>query len=145
MLSLHELAGNNWQATERRRLIRDEIVSGRDELGVLLMGHPKGAYWYGSQLTVDEARDACSFNSATSLQVAASVMAGVIWAINNPGAGIVEPEDMPYEEILRLCRPYLGNVAGVYTDWSPLVGRGGLFEEDLDRADPWQFKNFRVV
>jgi homospermidine synthase len=27
-----------------------------DELGVLLMGHAKGAYWYGSRLTIAEAR-----------------------------------------------------------------------------------------
>ncbi len=42
-------------------------------------------------------------------------------------------------------RPYLGEVVGVYGDWSPLDGREILFPEDLDRDDPWQFKNFRVV
>jgi homospermidine synthase len=145
VLSLHELAARNWRPQERERLIRDEITSGRDELGVLLMGHAKGAYWYGSQLTIDEARAACPYNNATSLQVTAPVMAGVVWAIRNPRAGIVEPDDLPFEEILRLCRPYLGNVVGVYSDWSPLAGRGELFEEDLDRGDPWQFKNFRVT
>jgi homospermidine synthase len=33
----------------------------------------------------------------------------------------------------------------VASDWTPLVGRSPLFEEDLDRDDPWQFKNFRVA
>ena len=86
VLSLHELAARNWRPQDRERLIRDEIVSGHDELGVLLMGHARGAYWYGSQLTVEAARAACPYNSATSLQVAAPVMAGVVWALNNPGA-----------------------------------------------------------
>ena len=34
----------------------DDIVTGVDELGVLLAGHAKNAYWYGSQLSIDEAR-----------------------------------------------------------------------------------------
>ena len=40
---------------DRQRLMMDEIVKGVDELGVLLMGNPKGVYWYGSRLTIDEA------------------------------------------------------------------------------------------
>ena len=36
-------------------------------------------------------------------------------------------------------------MVGVYTDWTPLAARNGLFDEDVDRDDPWQFKNFRVT
>ena len=72
-------------------------------------------------------------------------MAGVVWAIRNPDAGIVEPEDLPFDEILQLCMPYLGELRGAYSDWSPLVDRGRLFEEEVDRSDPWQFGNFRVT
>jgi homospermidine synthase len=39
---------------------------------------------------------------------------------------------------------YAEAVSGRYTDWHPLRGRGVLFEEDLDRDDPWQFHNVRV-
>ena len=46
---------------------------------------------------------------------------------------------------LEICMPYLGPVVGKYGDWTPLKDRGGLFPEDVDRNDPWQFKNFRVV
>jgi homospermidine synthase len=145
VLSLHELAARNWEPQQGERLLRDELVAGRDELGVLLMGHARGAYWYGSQLTIDEARRLCPYNNATSLQVSAPVMAGVVWAIKNPSMGIVEPDDLPFDEILRLCKPYLGPVVGAYSDWTPLNGRGKLFDEDLDRDDPWQFKNFRVA
>ena len=42
-----------------KRLMMDEIIEGIDELGVLLMGHKKGAYWYGSQLSIEEARELC--------------------------------------------------------------------------------------
>lgn len=72
-------------------------------------------------------------------------MAGVVWATKNPTQDVVEPADLPFEDILQLTRPYLGEVVGVYSDWTPLVGRSWLFEEDIDRHDPWQFKNFRMV
>lgn len=145
VLSLHELAGRNWQLQPKKRVAKDEIVSGIDELGVLLMGHRRGAYWYGSRLSIAEARRLASHNSATSLQVTASVVAGVMWAMRNPNRGIIDPDDMPYDEVLALCRPYLGQIVGVYTDWTPLVDRSLMFAEDLDHTDPWQFKNFRVV
>lgn len=122
----------------------DDSPSGRDELGVLLMGHAKRAYWYGSQLTIEQARQLCPHNSATSLQVAAPVMAGMVWAMRNRRSGIVEPDDLPYDEMLRMIRPYLGDVVGIHGDWTPLDDRGWLFDENVDRSDPWQFVNFRV-
>ena len=144
VLSLHEMAGKNWELPKSVRIMRDEISSGIDELGLLLMGNKKGVYWYGSRLGIDEARDLVEYNSATSLQVAAGVLSGVVWALNNPRAGIVEPDDIPADDILDIATPYLGEVVGEYGDWNPLHGRETLFDEDLDRNDPWQFKNFRV-
>jgi homospermidine synthase len=41
-------------------------------------------------------------------------------------------------------RPYLGEVFGEYTDWTPLQHRGELFPEELDKSDPWQFTNVLV-
>ena len=145
MLSLHELAGRNWRVQDRKRVLKDDIVAGRDELGVLLMGHARGAYWYGSRLSIDEAKALAPYNSATSLQVTAPVMAGVAWALNHPGRGIVEPDELPHDEMLRLTRPYLGELVGVYSDWTPLDDRAWLLPEPLDRGDPWQFLNFRVA
>jgi len=145
LLSLHELAERNWHPQERQRiLVEQDIVDGVDELGVLLMGHTRRSYWYGSRLSVEAARSLCPHNSATSLQVSAAVMAGVVWALQNPERGIIEPDEMPHAPILDLCRPYLGEMLGVYSDWTPLEGRERLFAEDLERDDPWQFQNFRV-
>jgi homospermidine synthase len=145
VLSVHEFAGNNWHLQDRKRIMLDEITSGIDELGVLLAGHGKNAYWYGSQLSIAEARELAPHNSATSLQVTSAVLAGMIWAMENPNRGIVEPDDMEFKRPLEVCMPYLGRVIGKYTDWTPLHQRGELFAEDLDVTDPWQFKNIRVV
>jgi homospermidine synthase len=146
VLSLRELAAGGWRLQPRKRMIRDEIApGGRDELGVLLMGHARGAYWYGSQLTIDEARRLCPYSSATSLQVAAPIVAGVVWALRHPRCGILEPDELPFDAMLHAVRPYLGPVVGVYSDWTPLQDRGRLFDEPLERGDPWQFANFRVT
>jgi homospermidine synthase len=145
VLSLHELAGKNWQLQSRKRLMMDEISDGIDELGVLLMGPQGRAYWYGSRLSIAEARRVAPHNNATSLQVTAAVLAGIVWAIENPRRGIVEPEELDFARILEIAGPYLGEVVGVWGDWTPLHGRERLFPEDLDRDDPWQFKNIRVL
>lgn len=143
--SVHELAGKNWAIQASQRLMMHEIVSGMDELGVLLMGHEKGAYWYGSRLTIEEARELCPYNNATSMQVTSTVLGGIIWALENPNRGVVEPDEVDFRRVLEIAAPYLGEVVGAYGDWTPLQDRGLLFPEDIDESDPWQFKNFRVV
>ncbi|MCX8016883.1 MAG: saccharopine dehydrogenase NADP-binding domain-containing protein [Rhodocyclaceae bacterium] len=144
VLSLHELAGREWRLQETRRIVRDEIIAGVDELGVLLMGHPKGIYWLGSRLGHEEAKRLAPFNSATVLQVTAGVMAGMAWAIQHPAMGVVDPDELPFAEMIALARPYLGEVVGVYGEWTPLAGRADFFPQDVDADAPWQFKNFRV-
>jgi homospermidine synthase len=145
VLSVHEFAGNNWHLQDRKRIMLNEITAGIDELGVLLAGHKKNAYWYGSQLSIEEARKLAPYNSATSLQVTAAALSGMIWAMENPERGIVEPDEMDHRRPLEICKPYLGEMVGRYTDWTPLYQRGELFAEDIDVSDPWQFKNVRVV
>ena len=86
-MSLHQVAGREWIRHPEERLMVDEIAAGRDELGVLLMGHKKGAYWYGSDLTIDKTRELVHFNNATSLQVCTGVLTGIVYAYENPRKG----------------------------------------------------------
>jgi homospermidine synthase len=151
LLSLHELQASGWAPPTAPRLLAEDLVSGMDELGVLLGGPPGGALWLGSQLTLEQARTACPDNSATSLQVAAGVMAAAVWAVNHPWGGLLEPDDLPHEAILDIVRPYLGTLAAVRTDWTPLQGRalgfGGAAARAPPgaRADPWQFHHVRAA
>ena len=145
VLSMHEFVGRNCIVQDSKRILMDEISPGGiDELGVLLAGHRKNAYWFGSQLTVDEARQLAPYNNATSLQVTVSCLAGMIWAMENPNRGLVEPDELDFRRVLEICADYLGPVVGEYTDWTPLSDRERLFPEDIDKTDPWQFKNVRV-
>ena len=146
VLSLHEMFGNGGAPQEAHHILdENEIVDGADELGVLLYGHAKNAYWYGSQLTIQEARKLAPYQNATGLQVTSAVLAGMVWALENPEAGIVEADEMDYKRCLEIQMPYLGPVKGYYTDWTPLDGRPGFFPEELDMDDPWQFRNILVA
>ncbi|MDB5400108.1 MAG: homospermidine synthase [Acetobacteraceae bacterium] len=145
VLSVHELAGRNWQQQPKQRLMMDEIRAGVDELGVLLMGHARGAYWYGSRLSIEQARALAPHNNATSLQVTAAVLGGLVWAMENPRAGLVEADRLDHARVLQVAEPYLGDMVGAYSDWTPLLDRGRLFPEDTDESCPWQFANFRVT
>ncbi len=105
VLSVHEFCGRNYQIQDRKRIMMDDITKGIDELGVLLAGHKKNAYWYGSQLSIEEARALAPYNNATSLQVTAAVLAGMVWAMENPNNGITEPDEMDFRRTLAICTP----------------------------------------
>jgi homospermidine synthase len=142
ILSLHEMFGSGGKAQPVHHVLdENELVDGVDELGVLLYGHDKNAYWYGSQLSLEEARKLAPYQNATGMQVTSAVLAGMVWALENPEAGIVEADEMDFRRCLEVQMPYLGPVKGYYTDWTPLDGRPGLFPEDIDEKDPWQFRN----
>ncbi len=145
VLSLHEMAGAQWVRQPAWHILGEgDILDGIDELGVLLYGHAKNAYWYGSQLSIEDTRALAPYQNATGLQVTSAVLAGMVWAIENPERGIVEADEMDFRRCLEVQMPYLGPVVGVYTDWTPLQDRGGLFPEELDRTDPWRFSNVLV-
>ncbi len=145
VLSLHEMFGQAGKKQPKIHILdENEIEDGIDELGVLLYGHKKNAYWYGSQLSIEETRRIAPYQNATGLQVTSAVLAGMVWALENPKAGIVEADEMDYKRCLEVQMPYLGPVIGTYTDWTPLTGRPGLFPEEIDKRDPWQFKNVLV-
>ena len=145
VLSLHEMFGNGGHFQDSWKILDEhEIVDGIDELGVLLYGHAKNAYWFGSQLSIEETRELAPYQNATGLQVTSAVLAGMVWALENPEAGIVEADEMDFRRCLEVQTPYLGPMIGTYTDWTPLTGRQKLFPEDLDLEDPWQFKNIIV-
>ncbi|WP_185983411.1 homospermidine synthase [Aureimonas mangrovi] len=145
VLSLHEVFGAAGKMQPVHHVLdEDELVDGVDELGVLLYGHEKNAYWYGSQLSLEETRRIAPYQNATGLQVTSAVLAGMVWALENPEAGIVEADEMDYRRCLEVQMPYLGPVKGYYTDWTPLTDRPGLFPEDIDESDPWQFRNILV-
>ncbi len=142
VLSLYELFGRAGVRQNKFHILNEyEIIDGIDELGVLLYGHKKNAYWYGSQLSIEETRELAPYQNATGMQVTSAGLAGIFWMPENPQAGIVGADEMDFRRCLEIQRPYLGSIIGRYTDWTPLSGRGEFFPENIDATDAWQFKN----
>lgn len=148
LASLHELKMNAYVLQDRQRIMTDEIISGKDELGVLLLGHDLGGWWTGSQLDIHEARRLVPHQNATTLQVAASVLGAAAWMIRNPRQGLCVPDDLPYQDVLDVANPYLGPCPSIQTDWTPLKNRFDPFERfgkpRPSDEDVWQFETFRV-
>ncbi len=141
VLSLHEMLGTGKVQDRLKILDENEILWGEDCLGVLIYGHARNALWYGSRLSIQEARALAPFQNATGLQVTSAVLAGMAWALANPKAGIVETEEMDHAFCLDVMRPYLGRIEAHYTDWTPISTRWAQFAEEIDETDPWQFQN----
>ena len=127
----------------------DEIVSGADILGALVMGHPYQSWWCGSDLDIEESRRLVPHQNATTMQVAISVVAACMWMLENPRRGMCVPDDLPHDYVLGISRPYLGRFLSVESDWNPLKHYTNVFDSfnrpQLDRTDPWQFKNFLIT
>jgi len=147
--SLHELRGYDYALQPRLRIMRDEITSGADILGALIMGHAYQSWWTGSSLSIERSRELVPHQNATTLQVAISVVAAASWIVANPDRGVLTPDDLPHEYVLGIAQPYLGENLSVPSDWTPLRDRENHFrgwnQPDLDPTDPWQFKNFLVT
>jgi homospermidine synthase len=145
LLSWQELLARGDGAPARQTVLEEgEISEGIDELGVLVYGHEANAYWYGSRLSIEQTRELAPYQNATGLQVTSAVLAAMVWALENPEAGIVEADEMDFHRCLEVQMPYLGPVEGHFTDWTPLSNRSALFPDDIDESDPWQFRNVLV-
>ena len=146
--SLHELEARQYDLQKKQRVLTDEIISGGDELGVLLMGHDYKAWWVGSVLDIHESRKHVPHQNATTLQVACAVIGAVSWMIRNPRKGVNVPDDLPYDEVLAVALGYLGSFVSTPVDWTPLKNRKDQYANhgnvNLDKKDPWQFHSFLV-
>ena len=138
----------DYRPQHHQRIMTDDIVTGMDELGVLLLGHDLNGWWTGSQLTIQETRQLVGMGqNATTLQVAASILGAIAWILDHPGEGLCTPEDLDHEQVLRVAGPYLGQQPSLQTDWTPEVSDPlARFRPDSQRGaqDAWQFASFLV-
>ncbi len=106
-----------------------------------MYGHDKNAYWYGSQLSNADTIQLAPYQNATGLQVTSAVLAGMVWAIENPHKGLVDTDEMEFQRCLEVQGPYIQPVKGFYTDWNPLMNTFNKNDNSFDLEDPWQFSN----
>lgn len=142
--SIHEMRGKELDITVKKTVLKNEIVQGKDELGMFLIGEGF-AFWHGSQMSCDDARRLVPGESATSLQVAGSILGAIVWMINgNSNNGYTEPEDIPFEEVTKIADPYWEPIISVMTDWNVKKKVNKLFDKEFDENNPLSIENFIV-
>jgi homospermidine synthase len=73
------------------------------------------------------------YNSATSLQVVSSIVAGMKWAEQHPESGILESESIDWQYIFDFAEQYWQPIVAQETDWRPGSPDNALL-----------FQNFRI-
>jgi homospermidine synthase len=105
-------------------VLAETVERGGEEIGALILRQGTSqVHWYGCSLDIATARASVPFGNATTVQAAAGVLAGLCWVLRHPSCGIVEPEQLDHDEILRDAGPYLGRVFGETSHWHPHPSR----------------------
>lgn len=142
-------SSNNWEPDGPARVMLEELEDGIDSLGVMAFRSTTSEIvWYGSEVSVDMASAFTTCN-ATSLQVIAGLISSIIYVIQHPREGLLEPEDLDTDFILDIATPYLGHVYSQVID-DPFEQGGNLFSQHAlsptgdvqanprDISAPWQ-------
>jgi len=141
--STMEARANNNQVQPTGRLMTDDIVEGRDEVGVTLFFADGDIYWIGSLLDIKEARllfdnQYDNIINATVLQVVAGYIGGIFHLIESieqkKYQGLTFPEDLPVGQFIKRTRPMLGPFGLMeVTDWDV---------DCVDQNNLWQYQDF---
>lgn len=117
--------GNSEQVLARR-VVKDDVISGMDELGVFLLSDHYPSIWFGSNLSIGRTRAIAKYNNATSLQVVSSIVGAMKWANEHADLGIIESEQIDHRFMYDFVAPYWGPMLYEQTTWRPATAPNNL-------------------
>lgn len=120
--SLRLLKDGNEKSVKSKRILKEDVVSGIDELGVFLISGTHGAYWLGSNLSIGRARKIAEHNNATSLQVVSSIIAAMKWALLNPNRGVLESDELDWKFLYQETKYFWEPIVSSHVSWKPVRG-----------------------
>uniref|UniRef100_A0A6C0HV74 Saccharopine dehydrogenase NADP binding domain-containing protein n=1 Tax=viral metagenome TaxID=1070528 RepID=A0A6C0HV74_9ZZZZ len=117
MASLAELRDRNYEYQDNWRFLTNEIIDGRDELGLTFFLKNGDIFWIGSLLDIHEAREVYGNNfshkmNATSVQVVGGYLSGIMHMMDLHKLGkygLYTAEDLPYRDIYNKMKPFYGD------------------------------------
>lgn len=115
------IANGNDHQVKSRRVAKDDVISGIDELGVFLISEYYPALWLGSNLSIGRTRAIAPYNNATSLQVVASLVGAMKWIGDHANLGVIESEDLDHRAMYEFVAPYWSPMLCEQTNWKPSV------------------------
>ena len=117
--SMYEVQAEGYRGIKKERVMKDDVISGTDELGIFMMSKDNGCWWIGSLLDIDTSRKLIPNQNATIVQVSSSVFGAIVMAMRNPNMGPVFPEDLDADQAMKIFKPYLGKFVSYPLEWSP--------------------------
>lgn len=86
-------------------LTKDEVISGGESVGVIIQGKRFNTHYIGNYISNEECDDV-----ATVIQVSASSFAAYKYIISHPKSGMLFPEELDTDEVLKYVKPYLKRI-----------------------------------
>ena len=98
------LSENADRKVKKYHVIRkEEIISGGESVGMILSGENFQTRYFGNYLRNENAAE-----SATAVQVSASLFAAYKYIQNHPRLGMLFPEEVDHREVLKTAKKELG-------------------------------------
>ena len=151
--SLFELKERNEIYQDNHRLLTDDIISGRDLLGLTYFLENGKVYWIGSTLDIKETRELLDNEindiiNSTILQVIVGYITGIIYIndLNNRNEkkGLIVPDEIPLE-YMKYQLPFLGNFIFVDKDFYMLSILHNHIDINIFFTKEWKFNNFIIL
>ena len=132
--SIHEFVMRGYDGSMKPVFLDGkDITSGKDEVGILFLGHQLGSWWTGSRMSIEDAQKNVPGHGPTTIQVCAGVVSGLHWMLQHPTRGICAPEDMDdHEFVLAKAMPYLEPFVSVPGNFEPLQNLTTLRSYDYE-------------
>lgn len=145
MASLHEAQIS--RKIKGKRTMFSDIRSGTDEIGILLLSQPYGAWWYGSTQSIEQTRKLFpgyeDYINVTTLQTASGYFVGIDWIIRNPDRGICFPEEVDHHRGLELVKSLIAPVYNAPIKFS-FADKPARDTSPEDAPEPYSFDSFVV-
>ncbi len=120
------IADGSTDKVQSRRVVKDDVISGMDELGVFLISDRFPALWLGSNLSIGRTRAIAPYNNATSLQVVSSIVGAMLWVQQHPALGVIESEQLDHRHMYAFVSPYWGPMVCEQSNWRPTPDAANL-------------------
>lgn len=150
--SIYELKERNEKYQDKFRLLTNEIISGRDLLGLTYYLGNGSIYWIGSTLSIDETRELFSHQldsiiNATILQVVAGYITGIFYlydlSAENKKIGLIVPDKIPLE-YMKYQLPFLGDFLFIEKNKYHLTLLENNIKSGIGKTTKWNFDNFLI-
>ena len=152
LASLEELKERNHKIQDNYRFMTDEIIDGRDILGLTYYLENGDVFWAGSMLSIHEARkifppEYHNFINATNTTVSAGILSAVLELIRldkkNKKLGLIDPDDLPWFKVIYDQIGYLGDFVFMKANYSNIIS-DNRFGHPYGTSKNWTLNEFLI-